>query len=176
MTQHIPNRGEHIRHYFGYYSNAARGKRKKRAAQAASSPACVQATGASTEGAVAVADGVSPDADADTQDFRRECRRTWARLIQRVYEVNPLICPHCGSTLEVVAFIDAPATIQKILQHLHLWDLPARPPPAPLLERKTDALLVEAGRPRLRDEARIDPPSVADIDAPLVDDVPTYTD
>ena len=29
LTAHIPNQGEHLVRYYGYYSNASRGKRKK---------------------------------------------------------------------------------------------------------------------------------------------------
>jgi hypothetical protein len=43
-------------------------------------------------------------------------RRQWARLIAKVFEVDPLGCP-CGATMRVVAFILDPAVIRKILQH-----------------------------------------------------------
>ena len=38
-------------------------------------------------------------------------------LIKRVYEVDPLSCPRCGSEMAVVAFIDPPQgeVIEKIL-------------------------------------------------------------
>ena len=26
-----------------------------------------------------------------------EIRRSWARLIRQVYEVDPLVCPRCGA-------------------------------------------------------------------------------
>ena len=29
-------------------------------------------------------------------------------LIKRVYEVDPLCCPHCGGEMKVVAFIEPP--------------------------------------------------------------------
>ncbi len=53
-------------------------------------------------------------------------------LIKRVYEVDPLTCPHCGGTMKVVAFIEPPQgeVIEKILRHCGLWDPSApRPPP-----------------------------------------------
>jgi hypothetical protein len=37
-----------------------------------------------------------------------------------VYEVDPLKCPNCGGTMEVIAVIDAdrqPDVVQKILRH-----------------------------------------------------------
>lgn len=29
-------------------------------------------------------------------------------LIKRVYEIDPLACPHCGGRMKVVAFIEPP--------------------------------------------------------------------
>ena len=51
---------------------------------------------------------------------RLEVRRSWARLIRQVYEVDPLLCPHCGGTMKVIAVIDRPAVIRQILEHLGL--------------------------------------------------------
>ena len=55
--------------------------------------------------------------------------QTWAMLIKRVYEVDPLTCPHCGGDMKVVAFIEPPQgdVIEKILRHCGLWQ--PRPPP-----------------------------------------------
>ena len=35
-------------------------------------------------------------------------RQSWAMLIKRVYEVDPLSCPACGGQLAVVGFIEPP--------------------------------------------------------------------
>ncbi|MFH1991566.1 MAG: hypothetical protein ABIK98_04055 [Pseudomonadota bacterium] len=32
-------------------------------------------------------------------------RKNWARLIQKVYEVDPLTCPKCQGSMRVIAFI-----------------------------------------------------------------------
>ena len=39
-------------------------------------------------------------------------------LIKRVYEIDPLICPHCGSQMKLVAFIEPPEdeVVEKILR------------------------------------------------------------
>ena len=38
-------------------------------------------------------------------------------LIKRVYELDPMVCPECGSQMAVVAFIEPPQrdVIEKIL-------------------------------------------------------------
>ena len=50
-------------------------------------------------------------------------------LIKRVYEADPLCCPHCGATMKVVSFIEPPQghVIEKILRHCGMWQ--PRPPP-----------------------------------------------
>ncbi len=35
----------------------------------------------------------------------RRARLSWARLISRAYEVDPLLCPSCGAEMKVLAFI-----------------------------------------------------------------------
>jgi len=48
-------------------------------------------------------------------------------LIKRVYEVDPLECPKCGSQMMVVAFIEPPQAevIERILKHCGLWQASA---------------------------------------------------
>jgi hypothetical protein len=58
----------------------------------------------------------------------KEFRRNWARLIQRIYEVDPLVCLACRGEIRVIAFIED-QVIHKILTHLGLWLIKARPRP-----------------------------------------------
>ncbi len=84
VVDHIPEPSQQMVRYWGFYSNAARGKRRK-AAQAgytAQTP---------------------PRRDDD--EFTRRSRLSWAKLIRRVYEVDPLLCPFCGAEMKVLAFI-----------------------------------------------------------------------
>ena len=60
---------------------------------------------------------------------RAALRRRWANLIRRVYEVDPLVCPRCGSEMRVIAFITEPRVVRRIVDHLRKRDTPARPPP-----------------------------------------------
>ena len=39
------------------------------------------------------------------EDERAALRRRCANLIRRVYEVDPLVCPRCGSEMQVIGFI-----------------------------------------------------------------------
>jgi len=71
-------------------------------------------------------------AQAPEQDdaFRKQCRRNWARLIKKICEVDPLICPRCQGLMRIISFIEDPPVIKKILLHLHLWEVPKRSPRA----------------------------------------------
>ncbi len=58
----------------------------------------------------------------------------WAALIARIFEVFPLICPHCGGPMRIIAFITFSADIHKILEHIGVDSVapritPARGPP-----------------------------------------------
>jgi hypothetical protein len=51
---------------------------------------------------------------------------SWARLLKRVFDIDIEHCPHCGGILKIIAAIEDPAVIAKILAHL---GLPTRAPP-----------------------------------------------
>ena len=53
----------------------------------------------------------------------------WARLIQKIYEVDPLTCPKCSRKLNVISVIEDEEVIKKILKHFGLWGIKVRPPP-----------------------------------------------
>lgn len=59
---------------------------------------------------------------------RAALRRSWARLIRRVYLTDPLIC-ECGGELRVIAFITDDNVIRKILSHLAAPTTDSRAPP-----------------------------------------------
>jgi hypothetical protein len=54
----------------------------------------------------------------------------WAKLIARIYEVLPLICPRCSGTMKIIAFIEEKETVQKILTCLNESIEPPRIAPA----------------------------------------------
>ena len=116
ITQHIPNQGEHLIRYYGCYSNKARGMQARQAqAPQAGQTACELSSDSPP----------APD---------RLARRRWAMLIKRIYHADPLLCPECGGTMKIIAFIEArqDGVIRKILEHCGLWhDPPPRAPPKP---------------------------------------------
>lgn len=121
FTQHIPAKGSHLIRYYGWYSNKARGMRRKAAEQTAANSSLLPGEG---QGMRAALPPVS---------IPSRCSRTWAMLIKRVYEIDPLACPCCGGTMKVVAFLKPPQgnVIEKILRHCGLWQ-PASPRAPPI--------------------------------------------
>jgi len=109
LTAHIPNPGEHLVRYYGWYSNARRGKRKK---------AHDQAQEPAPEGTIEI----------PPPSVSSALKQRWAQLIKKVYETDPLICPGCGGAMRIMAFIDQPEIIEKILTHLGLLPYPAKLP------------------------------------------------
>ena len=105
MCSHLPNKGEQMVRYYGYYSNVARGKRKK--ADADDKIPCI----------------------LEPERTHSAFRKNWARLIQKIYEVDPLICSRCNGPMRVISFIEDEQVIRKILKHLDLWDAKRKPPP-----------------------------------------------
>jgi hypothetical protein len=118
LTQHIPNKGEHLIRYYGHYSNKTRGLRAKNAAACPAGPDTPP--------------GRDPPAQPPIGEPARLNRRRWAALIKHIYQADPLLCPKCGGTMKVIAFIEAHQgdVIRKILEHCGLWhDPPPRAPP-----------------------------------------------
>ena len=63
--------------------------------------------------------GLEEDADfSDDSPDTRVYKKAWARLLSKVYEIDPGICPRCGSEMKVIAIIQETAEIDRILRHL----------------------------------------------------------
>jgi hypothetical protein len=121
ITQHIPDKSFQLVRYYGWYSNKMRGQRLKRAEPEA---------GAASGGEVI---DVSDPAAAGP---RRIPSKKWRELIKKVWEADPLLCPHCQNEMRIVALIDQADVIERILRHLGLWEAgvrveSARDPPDP---------------------------------------------
>ena len=67
-----------------------------------------------------------PGAACAADPTNRRSRMRWAALLQRVFGVDALRCPRCGSTLRLLAAIEDAAVARAILESL---ELPPRAPP-----------------------------------------------
>ena len=50
-------------------------------------------------------------------------------MIRKVYETDPLVWPPCRNRMRVIASIEDPKVIRRILEHLGLWLANVRPIP-----------------------------------------------
>ena len=78
VTSHIPDKGQDMVRYYGLYANAHRGKVRK----AKPVPLTLM-----------------------EDEPRRLPSKGWAEMIRKVYEVEPLLCSHCGGRMKVIAFL-----------------------------------------------------------------------
>jgi len=91
--------------YVGFYSNVSRGKRKKQAVE-------------------------QSDYVIENEESSKSCSKSWARLIKKIYEVDPLACSKCGGSMRIIAFIEDYKVIRKILDWLGIDETRRdRPPP-----------------------------------------------
>jgi hypothetical protein len=62
-------------------------------------------------------------------ELRRLPAKGWAEMIRKVYEVDPMVCPQCGGTMKIIAFLTDYAMVDKIINYLKLTFVAERPPP-----------------------------------------------
>ena len=82
VTSHIPDKGQVMVRYYGLYANAHRGK-------------------------VGKADRVPVALGMIEEEPPRVPSKGWAEMIRKVYEVDPMICPRCGSPAILMASMSA---------------------------------------------------------------------
>ena len=102
LAGHIPSPYESLVYYYGIYSSSHRGKERR-------------------ENRDDQSIGIQ-----ETKGIGR-ASSTWARLIHRIFEVNPLQCTKCGGNMRVVALITDYRTSKRILKHI--GEETIRPPP-----------------------------------------------
>jgi len=112
LCKHVPDRHEHMVRYCGRYSSRTRGAERE-------SPEIEE-----------------PDAESASQ--ARQAAK--AKLTRKVYEVDPLVCPKCGAQMHVIALIEDPAVIERILSWLGLWHPPPACGPSPPAEHASRPL------------------------------------
>ncbi len=104
-----------IRRY-GLYSSRIKGSWKDMPHIIDQAPAGWKAEHTESEGSDAPTD-FDPFIDTDPADSQIY-KQAWTRLLAKVYEVDPFICPKCGSEMKVIAVIQEPDEIKRILRHL----------------------------------------------------------
>jgi len=95
VSQHIPNIWEQTTRFFGAYSARSRG----------------------------AARAIAETRESGILPLPEQIQRpsaSWARLIKRVFEYDPLICPKCQSPMKIKAFITDPSQIDRSTTNLNI--------------------------------------------------------
>ncbi len=88
----------------------------------------------------------APQLTLEEDDPSNKPRMHWARLLKRVFNIDVESCPLCQGRVRIIAAIEEPPVIKKILEHLGLPSTPPRihgprgPPPTALDEFAQSAL------------------------------------
>jgi hypothetical protein len=100
----LPNLPAPLR-YYGYYSNVSRGKRRQERLDDAIP--CI----------------------LETQGSEKAFRKSWARLLQKIYEIDPPVCPKCQGTMRIISSLEDPSVIRRIACFPSVMLMPDNYPP-----------------------------------------------
>ena len=121
LCQQIPDKGMHLVRFYGAYSNRRRGALRRLRGEVEGAPAgdgtlgprpkaaALAATPAGSGSATASAGPGRADRPPTAAEVARAV--SWAKLLRKVFEVDPLRCPRCGGSMAVIAWITEAATI-----------------------------------------------------------------
>ena len=145
VCQQVPARGMHMVRYLGAYANRLRRVYREARARRAGEEVPPGEGRGDPMGEAAVdpreespPEESPPAVPGSAASLRRQA---WARLLRKVFEVEPLLCPRCrkeGRTveMEIVAWISDLGVVDRILGHRRargmasVFEPPARAPPA----------------------------------------------
>jgi len=116
LLQHLPDSGDHLIRRYGLYSSRSRGTWSRK-------PYLLRLTPEGWKEQHGSQSDPQPGLPHEQQPPQlsisaQETRPAWARLIAKVYEVDPLRCTRCGSKMKVKAVITDPQQLRRILRHL----------------------------------------------------------
>ena len=60
------------------------------------------------------------DGNSELSSVSTRTRMSWAQLLKRVFAIDITTCQQCGGPLTILAAIEDPAVIIKILSHMGL--------------------------------------------------------
>jgi len=107
LASHIPAPYESLVYYYGVYSSSHRGKQRRQNKENQETELVLIETGKATAGSKPTS--------------------TWARLIRRIFEVDPLRCKNCGEQMRIITFVTDFHQVNRILEHI--GERTIRPPP-----------------------------------------------
>jgi hypothetical protein len=114
LAPNTPKGLQLIRRY-GLYASRTKGRWEEMPWVAQRAPDGWKATHSSSAGNDHI--GFEPLSDRDEQVNVDARKRARARLLAKVYEVDPVLCPKCGAEMKLIAVIEDPDELRRILRH-----------------------------------------------------------
>ena len=62
------------------------------------------------------------------EELRPVPAKGWVEMIRKAYEVDPIVCPQCGGTMKVIAFLADYAVVDRAIDQLKLISVADRAP------------------------------------------------
>ena len=116
LTQHIPPKGLQLIRRYGLYASRTKGRWKEMPWVAERAPEGWKASQPTKSTSEEL--GYEPLSANEEEVETNARKRAWARLLAKVYEVDPLLCPKCGAEMKVIAILEDRDEIKHIVRHL----------------------------------------------------------
>jgi hypothetical protein len=116
LTQHIPPKRLQLIRRYGLYASRTKGRWEEMRWVAERAPEGWKATHPHVSTTEEL--GYEPLSESEEEVDINARKHAWARLLAKVYEADPFVCPKCGAEMKVIAIIDDPVEIKRILRHL----------------------------------------------------------
>ncbi len=109
LGRQVPDPRQHLVRYYGIYANRSRKLWQRRWG----SPDW------GGEGVVSEVEEEVAGVDQDRSVGRPGVRSgSWSRLLRRILEVDPLLCPRCAVPMVMVSVVTEPEVVDRILEHV----------------------------------------------------------
>jgi transposase len=106
LTQHIPPKGLQLIRRYGLYASRTKGRWENMPWVSERAPEGWKNShpNAVTSEGQKCTSFSEDEVEVDILAYKR----AWARLLSKVYEIDPLVCPKCGAEMKVIAVIENP--------------------------------------------------------------------
>ena len=115
VCQQIPDAKLHQVRYYGAYSSRKRKALREAMAAREGEGLAPGEDATSSEAPPAPPTDAPRPATPGSAEARR--RQSWARMLRKVFEIEPLVCRRCGEEMVIVAWITRTDVIDRILKH-----------------------------------------------------------
>jgi hypothetical protein len=116
LTRYIPPKRLQLIRRYGLYASRTKGRWVEMPWVAERAPDGWKTLHSTVSGADET--GYEPLSKSEDEVDIDARKRAWARLLAKVYEVDPFVCPKCGAKMKVIAIIEDPHELKRILRNL----------------------------------------------------------